>query len=329
VDPFDPDVASVLRAGVTAVFVSPPEGPGVNGTGLALRVRPASPDAVAIEGEGAVAATLGAGSGRDAGPISRISEVDGIVGLLRTAEQVRKAADKYAKELEAYEKKRKAWEKAKAEAEKKAKEEGGKAAEEGKEEPPKEPEPPTPPPPNPMGEALVPVLDRSASLRVRADAAEDLLSALSILDAFDVRLVLVGAGEAPRVLDPIACARVAVLVGPLAADDPAEAADPTLPKRLADAGVPFALATFSRPGRASRFLPLHAAAAARGGLAPDRALRAVTLDAARLAGVAGRLGSLTPGKDADVVLWTGHPVDTRSRAVRVLLGGETAWEERP
>lgn len=323
IDPFDEDVPEVRDAGVTTVFLSPPFGPGVNGAGAAVRVSPREPvDDLLRPGDGTRKASLGVTRRGDPGPIARIHEVRQVLGLLRAADGQRKALEKFAKARAAYEKARAEYGKKKAEWEK-AKEKDPKA------KPPEEPKEPDAPKPNPVVEALIPVLERKAILRVEAHGAEDVLAALGILDDFDVRLVLEGAEEAPRVLPALAAARVPVVVGPLLADDPDAAVDPGLPAMLADAGVDFAIATGSSPGRASRFLPLHAAAAVAAGLPRDRALRAITLDAARLSGVDARLGSLTPGKDADLVLFSGDPLDTRSRAVRVLVAGETVHGERP
>ena len=64
-----------------------------------------------------------------------------------------------------------------------------------------------------------------------------------------------------------------------------------------------------------------AAMAVRGGLDPEEALKAITLNGARLAGVADRVGSLTPGKDADVVVTTGHPLDWMSMVAHVFIDG--------
>lgn len=323
IDPFDPDVPAVRNAGVTTVFLSPPFGAGVNGAGAAVRVAPRiAPADLLRPGDPTRKASLGVTRRGDPGPIARIQEGQQIAGLLRAAEAQRLAREKYAKELAAYEKARAEYEKKKAEWQK-AKEKDPKA------KPPEEPKEPDEPNPNPVVDALIPVLERKAILRIEVHGAEDVLAALGLLDDFDVRLVLEGAEEAPRVLPAIAAARVPIVLGPLLADDPEAATDPGLPAALADAGIDFAIATGAAPGRGSRLLPLHAAAAVAAGLSRDRALRAITLDAARLSGVDLRLGSLTPGKDADLVLWSGDPLDTRSRAVRVIVAGETVHGERP
>ena len=90
---------------------------------------------------------------------------------------------------------------------------------------------------------------------------------------------------------------------------------------LAEAGVPFGFALDS-PGTHPVSLRLSAAACVRAGLARDVAFKALTSDAATLAGVAERVGSVRAGLDADLVLWSGDPVDPGSRVVAVYVDGK-------
>ena len=92
------------------------------------------------------------------------------------------------------------------------------------------------------------------------------------------------------------------------------------PALLARAGVEIAICT-DHPVIPIQYLPLCAAVAVRGGLDPEEALKAITLNGARLAGVDRRVGSLTPGKDADVVVTSGHPLDWLGRVEHVFLNG--------
>jgi imidazolonepropionase-like amidohydrolase len=74
-----------------------------------------------------------------------------------------------------------------------------------------------------------------------------------------------------------------------------------------------------------RELPLLAAFAVKSGLERDEALRAITLNAAEVSGVAGRIGSLDTGKDADLVIFSGDPFHYRTRVERVMINGETVF----
>lgn len=90
--------------------------------------------------------------------------------------------------------------------------------------------------------------------------------------------------------------------------------------RLAQAGVPVAICT-DHSELPIQYLPLSAALAAREGMDPEAALAAITLTAAETGGVAHRVGSLTPGKDADLVLCSGHPLDLNTRIQAVFIDG--------
>ena len=92
------------------------------------------------------------------------------------------------------------------------------------------------------------------------------------------------------------------------------------PGRLAAAGVTIAITT-DHPVVPIHFLIHQATLAVKEGLDPVTALRAVTINPARIIGCADRIGSLTPGKDADVVIWSGDPLDVMSRAERAYTGG--------
>ena len=90
--------------------------------------------------------------------------------------------------------------------------------------------------------------------------------------------------------------------------------------RLAEAGVEVAFATFDAAN--ARHLRYLAGNAVSYGMPFDAALEAVTAAPARIWGVADRFGTLEPGKDADVVVWSGDPFELLSRAERVFIGGQ-------
>ncbi len=93
---------------------------------------------------------------------------------------------------------------------------------------------------------------------------------------------------------------------------------------LAAAGLPVAIMT-DHPVIPIQYLALNAAIAARAGLPEDLALAAITMTAARLAGIDSELGSLEIGKQADLAILTGHPFDYRTKTLRVLISGQTVW----
>ena len=174
-------------------------------------------------------------------------------------------------------------------------------------------------------ETLARVLAGELPLLVTVHRHHDILSALRLREEFGLRMVLDGAAEAYLVADEIRAAGVPVIPHPPMARAVGELENATmeLASRLAEAGIPFALQTgFEAYVPKIRVLPFEAAIAAAHGLGFERALAAVTLDAARLLGVDGRIGSLEPGKDADLALWDGDPFEYTTHEIATVVDGE-------
>ena len=98
---------------------------------------------------------------------------------------------------------------------------------------------------------------------------------------------------------------------------------------LRAAGIPLALQSgYESYVPKTRVVLFEAAVASAHGLSPEQALAAVTIDAARILGVADRVGSLEPGKDADIALYDGDPLEYTTHCTAVLVDGVVASEER-
>ena len=97
---------------------------------------------------------------------------------------------------------------------------------------------------------------------------------------------------------------------------------------LAARGIQTAIGVAGRDGLSSKFAALAGALAVANGMDRDAALRAITLTPAEIFGVADRIGSLEVGKDADLVIMTGHPFDAASRVEQVLIEGKTVYERK-
>ena len=170
-------------------------------------------------------------------------------------------------------------------------------------------------------EALGPVVRGDLPLAINANRASDLLAAIRLADEYRLKLILVGAAEGWRVASELAAAKVPVVVKPLTNIPTFDALGATLENaaRLSEAGVTLVLSSFETNN--ARNLRQEAGNAISYGLAPDAALRAVTLEPARVWGVADRAGSLEVGKDADVVVWSGDPFELTTRAEHVFIAG--------
>ncbi len=171
------------------------------------------------------------------------------------------------------------------------------------------------------------MLARQVPLLVTANRAQDIMSALRLKREFGIDLVIDGGAESYLLLDELRAAKVTVILHPTMQRHygDLENASFTTAARLRAAGIPFALQSgFEEYVPKTRVVLWEAGFAAAHGLAPEDALRAVTIDAARAIGVADRLGSLEPGKDGDLALFDGDPLEYTSHVTAVVIDGRIA-----
>ncbi len=174
-------------------------------------------------------------------------------------------------------------------------------------------------------EAFSRVLNRELPLLITAHKANDIMSAIRLAKEFNIRLVLDGAAEAPLILEQIKAAGYPVLVHPTMYRSGGETENISFEtaSKLQKAGIPFALQSgFEGYVPKVRVVLFEAGLAAGHGLTFDQALASVTIDAARLLGIDNRVGSLEPGKDADVALYDGDPFEFTSHCTGVIIDGE-------
>lgn len=170
-------------------------------------------------------------------------------------------------------------------------------------------------------EAFVPVFRGQLPLVVDADRSADIEALLRWREASGVRLVVRGAAEGWIVADALAEAGVPVIVNPYvygAGSFDQDHGRPDNPARLAAAGVPLIVSSFETHN--ARNLRQLAGNAVRDGLDPVEALRAITSTPAQVFGLEGR-GVIAPGAHADLVLWTGDPLELSSRVEAMWIGG--------
>ena len=164
-------------------------------------------------------------------------------------------------------------------------------------------------------------------LKAHAHRADDIFTAIRIAKEFGLGLTLDHCTEGHLAAEEIARSGCPAIVGPsLASRSKLEVSESDFETAgvLHKAGVLVALTT-DHPVSRIQYLPLCAALAAKEGLGEAAALRAITIDAARICRVDERLGSLRVGKDADLVIYDGSPLDISSKVRATVINGEIVW----
>ncbi len=174
-------------------------------------------------------------------------------------------------------------------------------------------------------EALGAVLNKEVPFIITADRHQDISAALRLQTEFGFRLLLDSAAEAGLLLEPIKEAGIAILVHPLMArpEGDRENLTFTLPAKLHAAGIPFAFQSgYEAYVPKTRVVLFEAGMAAAHGLPRLQALAALTIRPAEILGLSARLGSLVPGKDADLALYDGDPLETTTHCTGVIIDGK-------
>ncbi|MCP2259561.1 Imidazolonepropionase [Streptoalloteichus tenebrarius] len=176
-------------------------------------------------------------------------------------------------------------------------------------------------------ETLVSVLDGELPWCQHSHRADDIATAIRLAEEFGYRLILNHGTEAHLLADLIAEKRIPVISGPLIVGrSKVEVRQRTFrnPGILDRAGVTMALTT-DHPVVPINFLVHQATFAVKEGLDRTSALRSITSNPAEIMGLHDRVGALRPGLDADIVLWSGDPLDVMSRAMRVFVNGREVY----
>ncbi|HEX6559203.1 MAG TPA: amidohydrolase family protein [Longimicrobiales bacterium] len=170
-------------------------------------------------------------------------------------------------------------------------------------------------------EALVPVVRGQESIVIDVNRASDILSAMRLAREYNLKLILAGVAEGWMVAREIAAAHVPVIIDPMRNLPGFESLGITLENaaRLNAAGVDVVIASFDSHN--SRNIKQQTGNAISYGMPYDAALRAVTINPARLWGIDDHYGTLEPGKAADVVIWSGDPFELTTTAEHVFING--------
>ena len=306
VHPEDPAFKELVAAGVTTVLTGPGSGNLIGGQWVCLKTapQPSVEQMVLLEPAGMKMA-LGENPKRVYGeqkkaPSTRMGNAATLRAALVDAQNYLEKWRRYEADLADYQ--------AKVEAEDEDAEE------------------PKPPERDLKLEALGKVLRREMKARIHAHRADDMLTAIRIAEEFDLDLTLEHATEGYKIADILADKGIPVTAGPILFSRvkyELKNMTPKNPGLMAKAGVKVAIQTDEMS--AVKYLTINAALAMREGMAEEEALKAITINPAEIIGVADRVGSLEAGKDADLVVFSGHPFDYRTVAELVLVDGQVAY----
>lgn len=167
------------------------------------------------------------------------------------------------------------------------------------------------------------IVNKKSALYIRAHRADDIMTAIRIKKEFDVKVVLVHGTEAYQVTNELVDAEIPVIAGPFYSSksrDELKNIHPSTSKKIDDAQIPFSLIS-----SATRNLTLEGALAAREGVPIGKALHAITLGAATILGISDRVGTIEEGKEADIVLWDGKPLEFKTNVLQTIIGGTTVY----
>ncbi len=339
IDSFSDDYKQVLAQGVTSVCVVPVSPSPIAGTAAVLKLNgERSPAKMLLKGNVALKVSIGLSSGSVSSSLMRLEQYASLRETFIAAKSYLKRLEKYEHQVAEYEKKKK--EAKEKEAKKKAEDKKEDKPQPDKPAKPAKPEPelkrPKKFPENATYELLVKVLRRKIPLRVEAHRVDDIRHALRLAQEYDFSLILDKCTQGHLVADEISKHKrnVGVIAGPVTTSlvnmptleyvDHDSASAGIMSRK----GIQVAIGTSARDGTGSKFLLPSAAMAVAGGMDADMALRAVTLTAAEILGVADRVGSIDVGKDADIVVLSGGPLESFTQVEMVLIQGKKVYERK-
>lgn len=295
-NPDDPAFGDVLAAGITAVYTGPGSANIIGGVGQLFKTFGRTPEEMAVPGTEGMKFALGEnpkrvyGEGKKQYPATRMGNAAALREALVAAENYLGKIARAADDLK----------------------EGAK---------------PNYPERDLKLEALSRVLKREIKARIHCHRQDDILTAIRIAEEFNLDYVIEHCTEGYKIADILGAKKVKATVGPLLMSrEKMEISQVSLrnPGILSEAGVTVALQMDGASD--TKWLPLHAGIAVREGMEEAEAFKAITVNAAIIVGAAERIGSLEPGKDADIAIFSGHPFCTFTVCERTYVNGKLVYQ---
>ncbi len=182
-------------------------------------------------------------------------------------------------------------------------------------------------PPDFRYECWLPVLDGEIPLKAHAHRADDILTAVRIAKEFGLHMTLDHCSEGHLILEELKEAGFPAIVGPdMASRNKIEVKNMAFKTAgiLSREGILTAVTT-DHPVSMIQFLPICAGLAVKEGMPPEEGLRAITINAARICGVENRVGSLAVGKDGDVAIFDGNPMEVFTSVLCTIIDGNVVY----
>ena len=289
INPMDKCFAEALEAGVTAVITGPGSSNPIGGQMVAIKTYGTRVDNMIIKDPVSVKFALGENpkttfSEKNQSPVTRMA----VAALIR--EQLSKAK-KYLQDKDKF----------------------LNAPEENDE-----------PEFDAKNEALIPLLRREVPAHFHAHRSDDIFTAIRISKEFNLDYVIIHCTEGHIIADELKKENTKVFSGPFLADrSKPELVNltPKTPGILAEKGVEASIVT-DHPVTPIQYLPVCASLAVKEGMDPYEALKSITINAAELAGIDNRVGSIEPMKDADILIFENDALDFRAKPVIIFFEGK-------
>lgn len=284
--PDDYAIDKVREAGFTTVYSTPGSGNVIGGTGVSIKLRGHTAREMAIPGSEQMKFAFGENPKRNYGARKQTPATRmGLAGILR---ETLFNAKNYSDKLKAAET-----------------------------DPSKAPEP------NFQLEALVPVVRGEMRCRIHAHRSDDIMTAVKIAEEFHLDYTIEHCTEGYMIVDALKRHHVRATIGPyLWGPEKQELWNMTMenPGKLAQAGIDIALT--ADDGSRTAYLPATIGLLLRRGLSEKAAFEGVTIQPARTLQLEDRIGSLEPGKDADIAIFDGHPFSSLSACRMTIIDGK-------
>lgn len=177
-------------------------------------------------------------------------------------------------------------------------------------------------------ESLIPVLKGEIPLKAHAHRADDMFTAIRIAEEFDLKLTLDHCTEGHMIVDELLEEDYPLIVGPsLSERSKIELRNLTFETAgiLSNAGKDICIMT-DHPVIPLQYLPICAGFAVKYGMKLEKALEAITINPARVLGIDDRVGSIEIGKDADIVIWEGNPLEIQSNVLYTIIDGKVVYK---